>query len=613
MSDIRKIQSSSNLNPEQNSAVHASWEPLLIIAGAGTGKTKTLTNRLAHLLNQGARPDKICAVTFTNKAAREMKERVNLLVPRLPKINGPFIGTFHSLGAQILRQESHALDRSLHFVIFDDNDSAQLIKKIFKHLNLKKAERGPADFLHAISNIKNGMLSLDELRNSFTPEDQNLVIFFDTYEERLKLANAFDFDDLIQKPVWLCTNKPELRAKYSNRFDHLLIDEYQDINRVQYDLIKFLAAKAQSLTAVGDDAQMIYGWRGSDLSIFLNFQKDWPKARTIFLEQNYRSTGTIVNAASSVVKHNTVKSTEWQNKILRTANPLGVPIRVTETSDAEAEADWIADEILSERRSREKTSAAILYRTNAQSRPLEQALIQREIPYHIFGGLKFYERKEIKDIIAGVRYALNPKDPVSSDRLSKNFTQKVLREWHMVLEDLPEERGSLPPLTLIGAFLKNTEYLASLRKNFTNAMEREENVAALIQFASNFEETTPLLEQISLLQANDETNRDKREPQVILLTVHLAKGLEFDQVYIAGANEGLLPHNRSLTTLAELEEERRLMYVAMTRARSMLAISFYDLPSRFLSELPADTIVYQNLANDRSLALDDEERYITLD
>lgn len=605
------------LNKEQKTAVESSLGPLLIVAGAGTGKTRTLMSRLLYLLAQGVPPRDICAITFTNKAAHEMEERMTQsgwLQKTYKGHRDPFIGTFHSLGARMLRTEAKFLGRTANFVIFDDGDSLSLVKKIFKSMGIKKSDLGPAQALQKISRAKSNSIPYEEIESSHAPADMLLIKIWNAYEEKLKEQNAFDFDDLIQKIVWLCGRNNTVREKYERMFPHLLIDEYQDLNNIQYELVKILGARAASLSAVGDDAQMIYGWRGSNIEIFLNFEKDWKRTNTVFLEENYRSSGHIVRAASSVIKHN-ARASGWRTKALRTKNSEGLPIRIIETEGNDEEAVWLAEDISGARNGSAREEIAVLYRTNAQSRPIEQALLEREIPYRVFGGLKFYERREVKDVVAGLRYALNEKDEISRERLEKNLLKSRFFAFDEALRNLREgPRGqAISPADYIGMFLKSTDYLQYLEKNFMNAAERGENVAALVQFAFQFETLPPLLERIALLQAHDDIQEKNAAAPVTLTTIHLAKGLEFDRVYLAGACEGILPHARSLATNDELEEERRLMYVAMTRARHNLAISFYDIPSRFVSELPEEHCVFENRTFGGIKTLGDEERYISLD
>jgi DNA helicase-2/ATP-dependent DNA helicase PcrA len=602
-----------NLNPQQELAVRAPLSPLLIVAGAGTGKTRTLTSRIIYLIENGVPANKICALTFTNKAAKEMAERVRAILPFSNfKAREPFIGTFHSLGARILRAEARLLKRTAEFVIFDDHDSFQLIKKITKPLIKERLKRGIGGILDKISQIKSGTLNFSELKKSGDPQEQLILKVFASYEKALINNNAFDFDDLIEKVIKIFKTRPAVLEKYQRRFRYFLIDEYQDLNNAQYEFIRLLANKNPNISVVGDDQQTIYSWRGSNLEIFLNFENDWPEARVMLLEENYRSTKNIISAAQTLITNNR----RQKPKTLWTKNEAGPLIKVFEAADEEDEAEWIGEQIelrimnnkFNELERRKKNlripasksiipSIAVLYRTNAQSRALEQALLKRKIPYRIFGGIKFYERREIKDIVAALRLAQNPKDEISRERLQKTFSKNIFR---ILQEKLLNEKGGAPP-AVINIFLKTTNYFEYLEKNFPNAEERRENIGELIYFAAQFKELPLFLEQISLVQATDFPANGIEgkialgdSPVVNLMTIHLAKGLEFDNVFIAGCGEGLLPHNLSLESEAQLEEERRLMYVAMTRTKKELSLSFYDLPSRFLFELPQELLDFQS-------------------
>ncbi len=623
MPDIAK----NPLNTEQKRAVEAPFAPLLIVAGAGTGKTKTLTSRIIRLIESGTHGSSVCAITFTNKAAREMERRVMSGLTSAPwaarGLSGPFIGTFHSFGAGILRKECDYFGRNPRYAIFDDNDSFDVIKKAWKELEISTAVGGPAFFRERISHVKNGVVSLDELMASKSARDMRAAQLFELYEKRLEEQNAFDFDDLIEKTVRLFRENPDILQKYQTKLEHLLVDEYQDLNQVQYELVRLLAQRSRSISVVGDWAQTIYTWRGSDVGIFLNFENDWEGACVIALDQNYRSTKHILAAASGVLAGNTLR----QPNRLWTENPDGSPVRIVETADEADEANWIAEQIAGARgagtgASPRKETAAVLYRTNAQSRAIEQALIEHGIPYRIFGGIQFYERREIKDIVAALRYAANERDAVSRDRILKNFPKKIsgplLAEF--------EGAHARPPLELVERFLKITDYLAYLERTSLNPRERQENIRELLHFASGFDELTPFLEQVSLLQATDINKRNRKtemrnegeaEDEVHLMTVHLAKGLEFDRVFVAGVSEGLIPHGRSMDSLSELEEERRLLYVAMTRAKQELALTYYGEPSRFLGGISEEHISFEPLKEDGALSSSagehDEERYITLD
>jgi len=589
-----------SLNPQQKSAVFSEEKPLLIVAGAGTGKTKTLTCRLIYLLQKGISPKNICAITFTNKAAEEMKNRVfsALKTEKRVNLNDLFIGTFHSLGAKILRQEAPVFDRNKNFVIFDEDDSFSLIKLILKNENKKR--ESPSFFKDKISKIKNNILSFSEIEDS--PQKNEIINIYEKYEKKLKEQNAFDFDDLIQKTVLLFKKDKNILEKYQNKFQYILVDEYQDINNMQYELIYLLAQKFKNINVVGDDAQTIYSWRGSNIEIFLNFEKDWPGARVVFLEENYRSTSNILSAASAVISKNIYQ----KPKNLWTKNGSGEPIKIIEVKNEDEEALWASEKI--KELLKEKKSIGVLYRTNAQSRSIEEHLNAKSIPYKIFGSIRFYERKEIKDILAMLRLIENPYDEISRERIKKTFTKTIQNKIFEIINNPPKNAS---PQKLISLFLKNTNYLNYIERNFLNFKERFENIEELMRLASLFNNLKDFLEKIALSQPHDEHNeKEKKNALVELMTIHLAKGLEFDYVFILGACEGILPHKLSYYNQKEMEEERRLMYVAMTRARKDLFISFYKEPSRFLFDIPQDLISFISLVGDKDEFTDDEENYI---
>ncbi|MCL5006999.1 MAG: UvrD-helicase domain-containing protein [Patescibacteria group bacterium] len=563
------------LNEDQEKAVNHGAGPLLVSAGAGSGKTRTLTERLISLVDSGVPGKKIIAITFTNKAAQELKNRI-LKKLHLREYKLPFLGTFHSFGARILREEAAAFGRSGAYSIFDSDDSLRTLKNTIKFLGLPADKYPAAKISKDISEIKDHLLGKDSLKIE-------LRRIFEEYESGLEKQNAFDFDDLIQKPVLLFSKNRDVLQKHQNRYSYILVDEFQDVNASQYALIKLLAEKHKNLNVVGDDNQSIFRFRGADFRIFLAFEKDWPGAAIINLGQNYRSTGNIVAASAAVIENNKQK----REKKLWTDNPSGEAVRIIASYSAEDEAKTIADEIW---RKREKKEIAVLYRTNAQSRALEQTFNLLSIPYEIFGGLKFYERKEIKDIVAGLRYAVNPKDGVSLERLHKSLRRA---QFQALRDNLPALAATGTPEALINFFLKAAEYQNLLKNKFDNYEDRAENIAELLRFAAAFKTPVEFIEKISLLEATDRAsgrNNFRKERVVKMMTMHLSKGLEFDEVYLAGVNEGLMPHERSLYSPEEVEEERRLMYVAMTRAREKLNISFYDIPSRFIYEIPENLL-----------------------
>lgn len=569
------------LSERQRSAVTAPDGPLLVTAGAGSGKTRTLTSRILHLMERGTPGNRIVAITFTNKAAGEMKSRIlahlaSREAASRERDSLPFLGTFHSFGARILRAEAEKIGRTRGFAIFDGSDTEKTLNRVMKKLGIEKSKLSPSEAKWRIGKVKNELLDPSEV-----DDDETFSETFREYEASLAEQNALDFDDLLEKTYRLFMKRSEIKEKYRNAHDHILIDEYQDTNTVQYRLVKLLAENHRNLTVVGDDAQSIYGFRWSDFRNFLNFERDWPEARVVVLDENYRSSATIVKAASAVIEHNK----EQRKKSLWTKNTNGEPVLVVEARNAEDEAIWIAERVplLGAK------GTTILYRTNAQSRPIEQALIYAGIPYEVFGGLRFYDRREVKDLVAALRLAANPGEVVSRERLEENLGKRRTAE---LFARLPEYGGTLSPLELIGFFLKSTGYIAYLTAKFPKDFEdRIENIESLVSFAGEHENLEELLERIALFQSSESAgNRAESGEAVRLMTIHLAKGLEFDSVIVAGAAEGILPHQRSLLKAEDLEEERRLIYVAMTRARERLILSFYGIASRFLYEIPPELV-----------------------
>ncbi len=603
----------SDLNDKQKEAVFAEDGPLLIVAGAGSGKTKTLTSRILYLIaEKKIEPSRILAITFTNKAADEMKSRVLMALQKngISVRTEPRLSTFHSFGAAVLRDVCEYADRTKSFSIFDSDDSMKLLKNLTKDKNLEKGKGAPF-FMREISRIKSELVDADAFDG-----EQVVWDVYEAYEETLKKNNAFDFDDLIEKVVRIFRSFPEVLRDYQRRYTHVLVDEYQDVNMSQYWMLKLIAGAHQNVTVVGDDAQSIYRFRFSDFRNFLNFEQNWPNAKVVFLEQNYRSSKNIIEASSDLI----AKNLNQKKKNLWTANSEGTPVQIVEHDDEFSEADFIVSKARDLHA--QKKHIGILFRTNAQSRALEQMLIEYGIEYRLFGAVSFYERKEIRDVISALRYAHNPADEVSLGRLKKNLYKKdylTIKEW------LPQKAQELSPARLVGYFVEAVSYPAYLRSEFTNFTERLENVQELEYFAEQFDSLGALLEKIALVDAFDagrrKFRRSGRDPDktsgksrhevgttIDLMTVHLAKGLEFDAVLVAGVNEGTLPHNRSYYDPDELEEERRLMYVAMTRAKQELYLNFFGTPSRFLYELPGDKVVFHG-----EKALDAEERWIEYD
>ena len=605
------------LNNEQIEAAKTVNGPVLILAGAGSGKTKTLIHRLAYILSQGINPENILAVTFTNKAAEEMKNRIAILLKnsKLEIRNSKlFVGTFHSFGAKILRQEIECLGYKNNFVIYDEDDSFSLAKDIINDLNLSRDRFKAGSFLNLVSKSKSelenpGILNADDFYK------KQFILFYNLYNRRLKSANAVDFDDLVMLPVQIFKKYPEILKKYRDQYQYILVDEYQDTNRAQYVLINSMAEKNKNIFAIGDPDQAIYGWRHADFRNILNFEEDYPKAKVIKLEQNYRSTQNILNAAHEIIS----KNIERKEKKLWTENPPGSLIEVIEAVNEKEEAKFILNKImdLNKNSGVNLDKIVVMYRTNAQSRVLEEACLYANLPYRVIGAVKFYQRKEIKDILAYLRLIQNQSDEVSLKRIigilgKKSFSAKggPAEGW----EDLKKEfsKGAISPAKLIKIIIEKTNYYDYLAKKFSGigpdgeleSESRIKNIKELIGLANRHINLNDFLTEIALMQHERDADNAKK---LNLMTLHSAKGLEFDAVFIAGVEEDLMPHSRSAYSFEDLEEERRLCYVGMTRAKKYLWLFFTKqrtlwgekretMPSRFIMELP------QNLVNFRSLA-----------
>jgi len=604
----------SNFNSQQKNAIESSSKALLIIAGAGTGKTHTLIGRVIYLLEKGVKPSSICAITFTNKAAKEMRDR---LLPILKSdrqrtrewfsLTQPFIGTFHSLGARILRKETPLLGRSKNFIIFDEQDSLSLLKKIIKERGWYKTI-SPAESKRTISSLKNKSTTLFQVDNFWGQKKDVFRELYVRYEELLQSHNAFDFDDLLFVSQKHLSKNSQALLFYQSHFQHYLVDEYQDINTIQYELLKTLIPSSGTLGVVGDENQTIYSWRGSNIKTFLDFPEYWKEAEVVILNQHYRSTKTIIEAASSLIKNNQQQLYPEERRLV-TSNNEGEEIVLHEAFHEEGEGEWVVDKIYKEKVKNKEVNIAVLYRTNAQSRAIEQALIEANIPYIVFGGVRFYERKEVRDVMAALRYFHNRRDEVSKERLEKTFTKRRWRELEPRISQIPLSQ----PKVFLEKFLEISGYYDYLYKNFTNAEERKENIEELLDFSLRFEAIDDFLEEVTLLQSTDSLEEKSDVSPIVLSTIHLAKGLEFEVVFIVGCTEGILPHIRSLTDDNQLEEERRLLYVAMTRAKDKLYLSFYKIPSRFLAELPEKKINFESALSGKRLDWDNEERYITID
>ena len=621
------------LNPAQKEAVETLEGPLLVLAGAGSGKTKTLTHRIANLIQHGTRPGNILAVTFTNKAAREMRERLfKLLYPAetelAPRSFMPFMGTFHGIAVRILRQEADAIGLDKNFTIYDMDDQMTLIRRAMKRLNFgdDKSLR-PKSVQSVISNEKNqGHTPEIYAENAYYPNQQKIAQIFEQYEKEKSEAGALDFDDLLLKELELLQKFPEVRERWRRRFEHILIDEYQDTNTVQYNIIKLLVNEKRNLCVVGDDWQSIYSWRGADFTNILNFSRDFPGAKVIKLEQNYRSTGNILEASQKIISCNKTRT----DKTLFTEAGAGEPVEIESLRDETGEAQFVARKILQLQKAFPRLSDfAVLYRTNAQSYNFEKVFMSMQIPYKIVGGVRFYDRKEVKDVLAILKIIQNQHDTVSLARVISNVLSGIggvtLAKILEFMEVLKNESKPLLNTDILGV-VKTEKARSAMFKliNFVGKVpadenpgetvkhiveyfnfkaltddgtpageERMQNLEALMGNAAEYESLEEFLADATLMSSADE---NVGQDAVTLMTLHAAKGLEFPVVFMVGMEEGLFPNDRSANDEDELEEERRLAYVGMTRAMRRLFLTYagqrftfgsrnYATPSRFLTEL----------------------------
>ena len=637
---------SEGLNEAQIRAVEADSGPLLILAGAGSGKTKTLTHRIAHLIGeQGVWPSQILAVTFTNKAAREMRERLAALLEQ-PNTRGfmPWMGTFHGICVRLLRQDGHTLGIQANFVIYDEDDRQGLIKQAMKQEGVTDTKIKPRAVSSAISAAKNEMIDPEAFAATANyPFQQTVAKVYARYETLKSEAGALDFDDLLLETVRLFREHEDVRRKWQRQFVHIMIDEYQDTNAAQYAIVKSLVGPERNICVVGDDWQSIYSWRGADFTNILNFERDFPGALVIKLEQNYRSTGAILQAAHNVI----TKNVERTDKKLWTAEGEGSPVQIHELYDEAEEARLVASRISSQVAigARRPDEFAVLYRTNAQSYTMERALLQARVPYQIVGGVRFYDRKEIKDVISYLRLIYQPNDRMSFSRIANvpgrglgPTSLERFMNWQSgsgldIIEALtraqeidgltPRAKNSFvslgrlleqfrdltdEPSVIIERLLDASGYLAYLRDGTPQAEDREENVSSLVSDARTFTVLPEFLEEVALMTSADE---NRGEPSVTLMTLHAAKGLEFPVVFMVGMEEGIFPHSRVHESgPKELEEERRLCYVGMTRARQELHLSYaasrlqfgqrgYNPPSRFIADMGDVAAMAERSTSDR--------------
>jgi DNA helicase-2/ATP-dependent DNA helicase PcrA len=639
---------SKQLNPTQVEAVSTLSGPLLILAGAGSGKTRVLTFRIANLVAHGeATPGQILAVTFTNKAAREMEARVLQLLGDLgiPVLDRMWVNTFHSTCARILREDIHLLDYRPFFGIYDDSDQVAMIKKVMNILNINDKIHPPRSFQSRINEAKQLAMSPDELaKKSATWMDPKSLEVYRTYEEEMKKSNALDFGDLLMKTYELFRMYPDILKKYQNRFRYISVDEYQDTNNIQYRIVKMLSEDHRNLCVVGDEDQSIYSWRGADITNILTFEKDFPECKVVKLEENYRSTSTIVNAASHVIRNNSQR----KDKTLFTHNAAGDKIVVHEDSNEYEEARFVVQKVESIMRqeSRKARDFAVFYRTNAQSRVIEDQLRSRGIPYKLVGGVKFYERMEIKDVLAYLRAMVNPSDDISLKRIinvpargiGKTTVEKIedvgikrkitffeailvvaeermvhsgaakkLREFRALIDQMIEKSKVVKTSELFVDVLDTTGYILRLKEeNTPESQARIENLEEMSNAIRQFEQErgeeatlTQFLEEMALVSEADKV--ETVDDYVTMMTLHISKGLEFSVVFIIGMEEGLFPSARSFDASdpESVEEERRLAYVGMTRAREKLFLTYARSrrvwgqeqshpPSRFLKEIPAE-------------------------
>ncbi len=617
-----------SLNDKQKEAVLYTDGPLLIVAGAGAGKTKTITHRIIHLIHQGIAPSSILAVTFTNKAAKEMRDRVVSLLDQPIHGNNsiynaelPFVSTFHALGVHIIKENAHLIGLTKHFAIADEHDALVILKDAMKARDIDPKQYEPRKIKSVISKSKGDFITQESYSQNVNSSFGSIVaVLWRDYEIALKNEKALDFDDLLIETVQILKKYPEVKMKYQERWKYIHVDEYQDTNEVQYELTKLLVGKNENICVVGDTDQNIYSWRGANIKNMLHFEKDYPNAKIILLEQNYRSTKNIIEAANAVIEKNTYRV----SKTLFTENKLGDQISVYEAYDEGSEASYVAskiDELLGENKPED---IAILYRANFQSRVLEEALLGRQIPYQVLG-VKFFERKEIKDVLSYIRAAYNKESLSDIKRIinipargigkvtivklfSNQFTnlpktmQEKINKFYLLLDDIREYTDSHTPSESVRYVIQKTGLEEELARGTTDEQERLENMRELVTLATKYD-TVPqgegiekLLEDAAL--SSDQDTLMHKNSGVRLMTVHASKGLEFKYVFITGLEQDLFPHTRAGNkTKEDAEEERRLFYVALTRAEHRLYLSYAQLrtifgmkqvntPSEFIYDIP---------------------------
>ena len=635
----------THLNKQQIEAVTTIKGPLLIIAGPGSGKTRVLTHRVAYLISQGIPAENILAVTFTNKAAGEMKIRIQKLIGLKAKrdFKLPVIGTFHAICAKLLRAEAPKIGYSNNFVIFDDKDSLSLIKQVMRDLNISEEQFSPESVLSTISQAKAELIPPETFASQaveFFPK--TVAKIYLEYQARLKKSQALDFDDLLMSIVQLFKDNPAVLKKYQEKFKYILVDEYQDTNRAQYILVNLLAQRYRNLFVIGDTDQSIYSWRGADFRNILNFEKDYPEAKVILLEQNYRSTQNILSAAQNIIVKNKIR----KDKNLWTENRQGSPVTIFGAQDEKEEGVFVIEEIVELKKKQPDLSLrdfTVLYRTNAQSRAIEETFLKTGFPYKVIGTLKFYERKEIKDLLGYLRFIQNAQDIMALERIintpargfGKNtniqallgqgqglliseMTPQKKRAWQnfsSLMDELRQKAKNSAPSQLLKSIIAKIDYENFVRDKTEEGESRWENIKELFSVTKKYDVLPPsealkaFLEEATLMSNHDEveTNKDL----VNLMTLHCAKGLEFPVVFIIGCEEGLFPHSRSLIDTWQMEEERRLCYVGVTRAKQKLYLvaartrqlygsTMANPPSRFLADIPNHLVEYINFENEET-------------
>lgn len=594
------------LNSEQQKAVECIHGPLLILAGAGAGKTKTIVHRIEHIIKSGVHPGSILAITFTNKAAKEMRERVSAMLGNASE--HPYVSTFHSLGVHILKEQSKVLNIPRHFTIYDKNDSKKAVKDAVEACDLDPKQYDPAKFQHSISRAKGNFITLEQFKESAGEFFEELTArVWEKYEATLQKEKAFDFDDLLLKTALLLQKNLDVRTHYQNRWKYIHIDEYQDTNRVQYMIASLLAEKEKNICAVGDIDQNIYSWRGADIQNILNFERDYPEAKVILLEQNYRSTQRILDVANTVIK----KNKQRREKNLFTKNEEGQKLKLYEVYDEAEEARTVADEAEHLiQKGISPNEIAVLYRANFQSRILEEYCLRKGVPYQVLG-TRFFERKEVKDVLSYLRAALNPdnvndlvriinipargigkvtvaKVVAGQEDTLPELTRLKVKQFRRILSDIRDFSNTHTPADTLRFILFESGIEKMLRDGSTEDEERLENVRELVTVAAKYNNMDDLLTEVALASDQDELQQPKEG--IKLMTVHAAKGLEFDYVFIVGLEQGLFPHEE------DSEEERRLFYVALTRARKGIYLSWaqirtifgaqkVNMPSEFIDDI----------------------------